>query len=1016
MDTRLWLLGLFAAPRLPPETLQSAERAIAAPGTGHGALTLFGLARELAETKRYKDAAALFYLAGEAFFDLKLFEGTDNAFDAALTQAGLAQLPRTGLLRRWGEMFGARGMWKETEKRFEQALEIDVAENPASLQTAADIDFLGVLAGNRNDPKTALKLFERALAIREKVAPESLAVADSLNHVALAARDAGDRRRYEEHTRRALAIRQKLAPVSAETAASLQNLAVLYHEIGDLQAAERYYRESEQVYSAALSNSDRRVSAVLHSSGILLSERGDLEGAETRLLRALELREKFMPGSLAAAQTMKALGELYVRRSDFESSAVYLKRAEQIVRELVPDTAVHASAIFSFAEVLRIGGQLREAEVQYQRGKEIVVKKNIRTVVSGAGRAGLGRIALARQQWSEAKAHFEHALKVSEAISPQRLDVAKLTAELGAALAGAGDLQAAERAYERAIGITGAVAPSSLAHAEGLHALALLKRERGDSAAATDLFVRALKALDEQSSSVGGSLEIRSAFDAGTQKIYRDYMHLLLQAGRTESAFDVHERSRARVMREMLAQRDLSLELDLGPELDQQRRRLAVRYDRAYMRLQSGASDRKPEELQLELREIARERERLAHKIRTTAPTAASLMYSAESAATQKVSKILAPGTLLLSFSVGPENTVLFIADQTAVSAELCNAGEKRLLDLIDEYRKALLSPYDVKSRSLTRLLARKLYDLLLRPAEPKIAGAKRILIVPDGPLHKLPFASLRRANGSFLIEWKPLHITISATVYGELRRFQKQPGNDPRGVALFGAPLPWSENSAAINNNVVAGKPRLGGYLSRERLPASGREVRAISQLNGAHAKLFTGAAASEEQARKTQSRILHFAVHAFADPERPLDSAIVFSPPTKRASAELNGLLQAWELIEQVRWNADLAVLSACETAAGKTFRGEGVLGLTRAIHHAGVRAVIATLWKVDDARSADLMVQFHRYLNKGIAVDEALRRAQLDMIGSKTGSAPAHWASFVLSGDWRRPDGDGAPRKQR
>jgi CHAT domain-containing protein/Tfp pilus assembly protein PilF len=856
------------------------------------------------------------------------------------------------------------------------------------------------LAARRSEPEVARKYFEEALDMRERAAPESLAVAASLNHVSLAARDAGDRARFEQCLRRALAIRQKLAPNAAETADSLQNLAVFYHEKGDLREAEQYYGESERVYRLALAPGDRRLASVLNSKGILLTSRGDLSAAEDHLLAALELRRKFMPDSLDVANTLKALGELAARRFDTVSAERYLTEAESITARRVPGTAVHAGALASLAEVLRLAGKADEAEIQFRAVNGIAANRNVRTPLAGSGWAGLGRIALSRGDWSAAQKNFEKALSVLDEISPVRLDSAVLAIELGRAMEQGGDLDGAAKAYLRGIGITGDLAPASLAHAKGLHAFAGFERKKGNLAEATRLLARATESLDRTGANVGGGLEVRSSFRSRSHDIYRDYMDRLLQDSNVELAFHVLERARARVMIEMLAERDLVLTTDLRPELDQERRRLAARYDRVYMQLRDSAAGRKSQELTDELAKITAEREKLADSIRRSAPAAAALAYP-EPFTADEVRQNLDPGTVLISYSVGPTNTVVFVvaADGTAkVSATVLDIGEERLSRLVSEYRDALLKPDSAASRRS----GASLYQKLLHPIETQIRPAKRLLIIPDGPLHELPFVCLKRPDSTYLIEWKPLHVSISATIYSQLRRRHVNRTATAARLAAFGDPLPWVKGSTTAFDKRPAGTRG----LTLGALPSSRREVQTIAALSRRGAVVFTGSEASEQRARRAEAQVMHFAIHAFADPERPLDSALVFSPPMKTGPSDMNGLLQAWELIEQVRWNADLVVLSACQTALGKQVHGEGILGLTRAIHHTGVPSVISTLWKVEDARSADLMIQFHRYLNGGLATDEALRRAQLDLIRSELGSAPAHWAAFVLSGDWAGP----------
>jgi CHAT domain-containing protein len=136
------------------------------------------------------------------------------------------------------------------------------------------------------------------------------------------------------------------------------------------------------------------------------------------------------------------------------------------------------------------------------------------------------------------------------------------------------------------------------------------------------------------------------------------------------------------------------------------------------------------------------------------------------------------------------------------------------------------------------------------------------------------------------------------------------------------------------------------------------------------------------------------------------PLNSALALTLPESPAPGRDNGLLQAWEIFEQVRLDADLVTLSACETALGQEMGGEGLVGLARAFQYAGARSVLASLWGVGDDSTAELMKRFYGHLQAGKAKDEALRAAQIDLLrGAAPGVAhPFHWAPFVLIGDWR------------
>src|SRR5262249_53842020 len=170
-------------------------------------------------------------------------------------------------------------------------------------------------------------------------------------------------------------------------------------------------------------------------------------------------------------------------------------------------------------------------------------------------------------------------------------------------------------------------------------------------------------------------------------------------------------------------------------------------------------------------------------------------------------------------------------------------------------------------------------------------------------------------------------------------------------GLSL--APLPSSrEEAAGVAALFPRGRAYLSGEATEERAKAVGREV-----------------------------RLLHFACHGLIDERFPLNSALALTVPERPAAGQDNGLLQAWEIFESVRLDADLVTLSACDTALGREMGGEGLIGLTRAFQYAGARSVLATLWSVADVSTADFMKRFYGYLRQGRTKDEALRAAQLD-----------------------------------
>ncbi|MBD0327527.1 MAG: CHAT domain-containing protein, partial [Pyrinomonadaceae bacterium] len=152
------------------------------------------------------------------------------------------------------------------------------------------------------------------------------------------------------------------------------------------------------------------------------------------------------------------------------------------------------------------------------------------------------------------------------------------------------------------------------------------------------------------------------------------------------------------------------------------------------------------------------------------------------------------------------------------------------------------------------------------------------------------------------------------------------------------------------------------------------------------------------------TKFAILHFATHGFLDPKRPENSGLVLSTVNREGQAQ-NGFVGLQD-IYGLRAPVNLVVLSACQTALGKDVRGEGLVGLTRGFMYAGASSVVASLWKVDDEATTELMKRFYtNMLQQGMTPAAALRAAQNSIRQDSRWRSPYYWAAFTLQGEYRQ-----------
>jgi CHAT domain-containing protein len=183
--------------------------------------------------------------------------------------------------------------------------------------------------------------------------------------------------------------------------------------------------------------------------------------------------------------------------------------------------------------------------------------------------------------------------------------------------------------------------------------------------------------------------------------------------------------------------------------------------------------------------------------------------------------------------------------------------------------------------------------------------------------------------------------------------------------------------------------------------------EAQAILSITPQNARLgaldFRASRATGTSDELSQYRIVHFATHGLLNSEHPKLSGLVLSLVDEQGRPQ-DGFLQLHEIFN-LRLPAELVVLSACQTGLGKEIKGEGLVGLTRGFMYAGAARVAASLWKVDDAATAELMKRFYRgMLRDKMRPAAALRAAQIEMWTRPQWRSPYYWGAFVLQGEWK------------
>jgi CHAT domain-containing protein/tetratricopeptide (TPR) repeat protein len=981
------------------------------PGADEGC-EAFARARRLRRLSRRPEARAAFAQAAAA----ARARGRDLFAVVALHGQGFAALDEQD--------------FQGAEAAFKQALDLSRKAAPGSLHEALAWHALGRMEQIRGAIAPSEAALRNALRIRQHLAPRSLEIASTLNILGIDAWRRGDLDGAQRIYLRCLGVTRERDPGGFDEGQVLNNLGLLQRASGDAAAAERSFTQAAQILQRTDTEGSDLARAVFNSSA-LASDRGDLAASEQQLRTALLRFEKIAPEGLDVADILNNLGSVARERYQLAEADALFRRSLAIQHHLAPGSEMEATGWSNLCWTALARERLDEAEEFGRRALDIRSRQSPGGPSVAISQSMLGAIALKRGDLKKAAELGERALAVQHRIAPGSLYEGEYLQFLGEVALRRKELQRAEALIRQALAVFRRLAPRSYLEGETLDLLGQALEGQGRGREAEAAYEQAAAAVEAQIGRIGGSDEEQSSFEAGYGRVYTHLIAIQVARGDAAAALHTLERSRARSLLALLAQRNLAAG-DAPTALLDQQRRLDKEYETAQNSL-AGLDSRHTAELEGLTATLARlrgERATLAARIAQASPHYASLR-SPQPLDLPGIRAVLDPGTVLLSYCVSEDRTFLFVVFPAGtagpgIEVHKLPIGSDDLAVEVSAFRGLILRGLEhPEVEPALTLAGRRLFDLLLAPAAPAVAGARRLLLSPDGPLHILPVAALIRPGGSFLAEDKPLHSVLSATLYAEIRRGRRAvpAGGPSAGSQGAEGPLVAFADPLIVATPATAATSAASGARASRRhddpaeppvrryrnglapLPGAREEVRALAALWGKDAHVYIGTEASKKRFHNlpVRPRYLHFACHALLDRRFPLDSALALATPA-RADPEDNGLLQAWEIFEQPRLDAELVTLSACETGLGHDAGGEGLIGLTRAFQYAGARSVLASLWSVNDKTTALLMERFYTLLRAGRPKDLALQEAQRSLLhGDRDVAHPVHWAAFTLSGDW-------------
>jgi CHAT domain-containing protein/tetratricopeptide (TPR) repeat protein len=854
---------------------------------------------------------------------------------------------------------------------------------------------IGIYYKNIGQPYEALSYYNQALKL-VRIAKNEREEANILCNIANVYTDLlAEYAKAEEIYKEALEIKLRLGQLHFAGAITA-NLATCHKYRGNYQEAIEHYFEALKIAKETHYRSGE--ATYLSNIGSIYMEVGNYQEATSYYRNALIIFQEI--GEIKPeVEVLMNLGTNYFNHNKVDSAFVNYKKALDLAKK-IGHKEFESEMYYYIGEAYIKQGENYKALEYYQKAfKMIEETKDLRA--EGKCFTALGDVYYKLQNYTKALTNYQNGLDIGQKIgSPE--GIWKAYYGLGKVSENIGNDEDAEKNYKYAIETI-----------EGIRAKLQAKSLKG-------------------------------TFLENKIDVYYAMINLLLKMGHDEEAHQYYERSKARSFLDILSTGRINITEGISPERLKRKNELELELNTVQQDLVNEYSKSETEQnkkqiasLEGRLKKARQQYDELLQEIELNHPRYATLTGATEPLSLKQIQqKVIQPGTFFIEYLVGENQTITWVIGKNSFVYEKLDLKREDLEKMVTD----LLQPFrDVKEGKIKNLanvgfdpkLAQQLYLQIFQPVEKHLQKDSHLIIVPDGILHYLPFEALvteiekkqfdrniifsRYENAQYLVERYAISYSPSASVLNpELLKQDKSTkgrgkllafGNPDFGRAREELKMVKDEKEEDISNYyALVSRSSRGGIF--DQLPKSEEEVKAIAGILKP-SLLYIGKDAKEETFKEKSDDFanIHLATHCILEETQPMYSRIVFAQdddPTE------DGFLHTYEVFN-LKLNADLVTLGACETGLGKLSRGEGLIGLTRAFMYAGTPSVVVSLWSVDES-TAELMTYFYQNLKAGMRKMEALRQAKIKLLSSRGKFAteqefsfaqPYLWAPFVLIG---------------
>lgn len=817
---------------------------------------------------------------------------------------------------------------------------------------------------NTREYAEAIKAFESAITLARSIKSQDHEV-KCLRQTSLIYFDTGNLKEFYSINEEALQVARRIHH-KAEEARCMNNIGIYFWKIIDYSKALNNFKNSLSIMELLKKKAEQ--AEIIHNIGLIYSDLGEYDNALEYLSNSLNINRE-IANSINILKNLIVIGITYRRMAISSDNKDYFSKALDIY--------------FQTLETLK---SLKDERTE------------IRVLNS------IGNIYTDQEKYPDALEYFRKALAKAETVKDEEA-VGMILNNIGIVYASLGQYEVSTTYFQRAIDRGLEISGGQILW-EAYLEIANVYQKQGETERAIINYKNSIAVIEDIRSQI--KLEELKASFLATDKRLESYLNLIdILAERglkgkdpssIEEAFQYLEKAKARAFLDSLEISEIPLSQGVDARLLNQEREIMGDVSRLYTRLlTAGLTADEKSEIALRIKDLEKRLEGLKTEIRAASPAYAGLKYP-RIATLAEARRLLNRRTICLSYALGKVRSWGFALTRKTLKVFLL-PSKKDLQKKVSDYLKVIT---DKDARGFA--MGQELYDMLVAPGLDTIPD--HLIVVPDDVLFLLPFEALATdASGPhWLIERARISYAPSLSSLRELVQIRKGRRRGwTKDLLAFGDPdfkLEETPVDAAANPqpflDIFPSLPFQIGPLRYSRFEVQG----IASSFKPKRTTIYMGREATKDILKSlplSDYRILHFATHSLIDDVKPARSSILLT--LDRDPAE-DGLLQMREIIN-LSLRADLVTLSGCRTGLGQFIRGEGIDNLSRAFFYAGASSVLMSLWAVDDEASSHLMARFYAYLRSARSVEDALRRAQLEMIGSREASHPYFWAGFIVTG---------------